>query len=454
MMLRALLVLMVTAGVVQGWIAWRFQGFLTGDEVEILSEAFRVATGAPYGLWDVRNRFVAHALVAPVVWLASRFGEPHFLVATLPSIGLVTLTVLLVHRLTLQWSKDPLAALAAASLFALHWMPLGFGGTTYPRVLSMACVAGAALLVARGGSPATHLLAGALAGIAFADRFSEIIFLLPLLLLAGRRAGYVAIGAFSSIALTVGVYDWLTWGEPFSSVRKFAQVTLVERDFSSRIQYQSPLWYLETLPRWCAPSLLPLLWRSRQREPWMFVIIPVVLLSLVSHKELRYLLAVIPFVSVLGGIGFAVWWRSHRKVAVTLLLVTLSWNLFGLRFVQRRSLAAVAAARFLGARPSLQTITIGQLWAYGDRLFLGESRRIIDAGTPPQDLPAALRQSDAAALYESDLTTEVMDELARAGFARTVAFRTRRARDVIVFRRTSNSHDQQRWLAKPTVHVD
>ena len=441
---RLLVMLMAAAASAQFWIAWRFQGFLTGDEVEILAEAFRVATGAEYALWDIRNRFVAHFVAAPAVWISGLFsGRPDPLVATVPYIALTTITIAVVHRLALEWSGDRRAAHVAALVFALHWMPLGFGGTTYPRVVAMACIATAALLVARGGGVSAHVLAGALAGLAVADRFSEVIFLVPLLIVARRRAVPVAAGALVSICLTVGLYDALTWGAPFASLRRFAEVTLVDVDFASRVKYQSPLWYLETLPRWCALTLLPVFWRVRRLEPWLFVVIPVALLSLVAHKELRYLLAVMPFLAVLAGMGVAAWWRSHRVVAVVLLTLSLAWNLYGIRFVTRRSMPAVAAARYFDRHPSLRTLAIGQLWAYGDKLYIGSDRRIIDIGTPPHSLAIALPQCDAAAVYESDITTQVNAELLRAGFQRTAVFAAPRARDVVVYEKVPASRGKE-----------
>ena len=438
--------LMTAVAALQTWFAHRYYGFLTGDEVEVLSEAFRVATDYEYGLWNARNAFVAHAFVAPPIWIASQLGvtNPARLIelATIPFILASTLTVFLVHRLALRWTSDELAAGAAAVVFAFHWIPLGFGGTTYPRVIAMACIAAAALLVCGAGAsparaPAPHFLAGALAGLAFADRFSEIVFLIPLLILAKRRALHVALGALVSITLFVGAHDWITHGEPFSSLRAFARLTLFERDFASRIQHQPPWWYLQTLPRWCALTLLPLLWSARRlRAAWWFVLVPLAALSLIAHKELRYLQGVIPFLAILAGAGFAIWWRERRAVAGILLALSLIWNAYGLRFFGRESAPAVDAARWLGAQPSLRTLAIGQLWAYGDRIYLGNTRRIFDIGTPPHSLDLALPACDAAALYQSDITPDITAALARHGYARKAVFDAPRARAVAVYVRS------------------
>src|SRR6266545_3553957 len=207
---------------IQTFLAIRFYGFLTGDDVEVLSEAYRRARGFPYHPWDVRNLFVPDFLVAPFVWLGGLRA------ATIPFIALTALTIWLVYRLALKWSGDARAGLAAAFLFALHWIPLGFGSTVYPRTLATACIVAAALVVDR-----YPFAGGVLVGLAFADRFSEIVFLIPLLIVSRHRWRVIG-GAVAMITIAVGVYDWIAWGVPFSTVIKFTRLTLVEPDFASR----------------------------------------------------------------------------------------------------------------------------------------------------------------------------------------------------------------------------
>jgi GPI mannosyltransferase 3 len=422
-MRRAVAALIGAVALIQIFLAVRFFGFLTGDDVEVLSQAFRRATGFDYQPWDVRNLFVPDFLVAPFVFVGGLRA------AAIPFIALTALTIWLVYRLALQWSGDEIAAAVAALLFALHWIPLGFGSTVYPRTLATACIVGAALLVDRYPFPA-----GALIGIAFADRFSEIVFLLPLLIVARRRA-WVLAGATTSIAITVGLYDWITWGTPFSSVIKFAHLTLVEPDFASRVKYQSPLWYLLNVVRWCAPTLLPLLYFARRSFRWSFIVIPLLALSVVQHKELRYLQAVIPFLAIAAGMGFAVLYQRRRAWAVALLVVSLLWDLHGLRYFAHKSMPAVMAARVLAADPSIKTVAGSQLWAYGGQLYFGPRIGLRELGTPPRDLDRMLPGADAAAVYESDLDhPEIVASLRAHGFAPWRTFRDGPARAVVVFR--------------------
>src|SRR5712692_9283284 len=241
-MRNALIAIIAAVILIQVYLATRFFGFLTGDDVEVLLEASRRATGLDYRPWDVRNLFVPDVVVAPFVFLGGLRA------AVIPFIALSAITIWLVYRLALQWSGDERAAIAGSLLFATHWIPLGFGSTVYPRNLAMACIVAAALIVDRW-----PFAAGALAGLAFADRFSEIVFLVPLLAIARRRVALLT-GAAAATALTVGVWDWITWGAPFASLTKFARLTVVEPDFASRIKVQAPWWYLANLTRWLSPA--------------------------------------------------------------------------------------------------------------------------------------------------------------------------------------------------------
>ena len=445
----------------QLWFAHRYYGFLTGDDVEVISEAFRVATGYNYRAWDIRCLFIPQWIVAPPIWIASKLGvhdvKTLIEIATLPFIAAYVATIWLVHRLALRWSGNETTAMVATLLYAFHWIPLAFGSTVYPRTIATLCIVAAAVLCHSepfgsaqdrlrengvGGTPpfrsssspslgVTHFIAGVLVGVAFADRFSEIVFFIPLLLVARRRLALIA-GAAVSIAITVGVYDWFTWGVPFSSFIKFARLTIVQPDFASRVKYQSPFWYFETLPRWCAFTLLPFIWRARRDwRPLAFIVIPLVALSLIKHKEVRYLQGIIPFLAIAAALGFTL--LASRRVAVALLAVSLIWNTYELKTLGRKSMPAVDVARTIAANPNMQLIVVSQIWAYGGWLYFG-NRGLRDVETPPRDLEKQIVGADAVALYESDLDQVwILDTLKRHGFVEWRDFHDDPAKAVVVF---------------------
>jgi hypothetical protein len=381
-------------------------------------------------------------IIAPFVWLGAKLGvrdvRTLVVLATLPSIIATAVSTLIVHALAAQWTSDRHVARAAALLFALHWLTLGFASTVYPRTIATACVLTALWLIGCGNGPSAGFFAGVLCAIAFADRFSEIVFLIPILIVARRRAWIVLLGFVSAVILVVGLYDYVTWGEWFGSIRKFGALTLVRSDFASRLKQQSAFWYLLNIARWLSPALLPFFWFTRRRTTaWSFVLLPLVLLSFIPHKELRYLQGVIPFVILLAAMGFSA--MSRRRFAVALLAIGVAWNLYGLRFLARKTMPAVEAAQALARDPSVKTVVMSQLWAYGDRLYFTDRMEVRDVGTPPHALAESIRDADAACLYDTDLTPEIRRTLVDAGYRPVRTFRNALARDIVVFRRVSRS---------------
>ena len=442
-----LITLSVAAAALQLWLAHRYYGFLTGDDVEVISEAFRVATGYQYRAWDIRNLFIPQWVVAPPIFIASHLGvhdvKTLIVIATLPFIAAYVATIWLVHRLALRWSGSDTTALVASVLYALHWIPLAFGSTVYPRTIATLCIVAAAVLI--DDQP---FFAGLLIGVAFADRFSEIIFIVPLLLIAKRRVAFLA-GAAASIAILVGAYDWYIWGSPFSSFIKFTHLTIIEPDFASRVKYQSPFWYLETIARWCALTMLPLLWRARREwRPLVFIAIPLVALSLIKHKEVRYLEGVIPFLAIAAACGAAALGGAdgadederrrgrRRHIAIALVAASIVWNTIELKTLAKKSMPAVDAARAIAQRPDLRVIAVSQIWAYGGWLYFGH-REVHELETPPHNVDALVESADAVAVYESDLDqVAILGAIKRHGFVETADFHDDPAKAVVLYERS------------------
>ena len=118
----------------------------------------------------------------------------------------------------------------------------------------------------------SRLGAGALAALAFAFRYSEAIFLAPLLLLASRQethrerlrnALHVGAGFAVGSLLFVGLADPCEWAL-FASLRAFFEYTLVESKASALVVSQPPYWYLWRAHRWIPPAALAGLWFLRR----------------------------------------------------------------------------------------------------------------------------------------------------------------------------------------------
>ena len=241
-----------------------FFGFHTGDDVEILQAGFLRALGWSYQPWEIRNLLPSDLLAAPAIALASALGVSSTRVlvwsASLPFVALASLNIWLVYRLALEWLRSEPPALLAAGLYAFHWLPLGYGSMVYPRTASTTCVLLATLVLWKGrASLWKPILAGSLVAIAWAIRFSEVIFLLPLLAVVwmrgegirerALRCGALVAGFLAVSLLTIGVEDWLTWGRPFASLAAFVRYTLIERRSSSLVPVQPWYLYLWRLPK-------------------------------------------------------------------------------------------------------------------------------------------------------------------------------------------------------------
>ena len=440
------------------FFAWRYFGFLGGDDVEILEEAFRRAGSLEYSPMPIRNLLLPDLVVAPVVKAGLALGlrdASLVLIATLPFIALASVNIVLVYRLAEVWIGDRAAARMAALIYAFHWLPLAFGSTTYPRTASTTFVLLAVLMLSgakRDDAPAA--VGGAALAFAFAIRHSEGMYLIPLLMVAflgvpnrrdGVRRALLVVGGFAlGAGLTVGLYDLLTWGRPFSSFLAVFEFTVVERATTSPAALQPPTFYLTRVLFWLPPTLLPALWLARRLRrvwlAWPFLATPLVVLSLIQFKQLRYLQGAIPFLAVAGAAGFVAMRARWRPwYATALVALTLVSEVPGVRILAGKSMAAVSAARAMASDPGVKAVVLSQAWAYGDRLFFGNSVAVRGIPVPPRqrDLEEAITGADRVALYRRDLEEDasLAAALARHGFVTARRFSWGQSKMVVVFGR-------------------
>ncbi len=216
-------------------------------------------------------------------------------------------------------------------------------------------------------SPWREILAGLALALAFTVRYSEAVYLpaVALLLLAhpagapwrARLAGLarLAAGFAGGALLLAGVYEAVAEGRPFGSLLALLRFTVVEHQTSSVTALHPFLWYLWRLPHWWCPAALPLavaaVAAARGRRlawAWAFVLLPLLALSCIQFKELRYLQGLIPFVCLLSAAGALVLWDAGwRRTAALLCAATMVWGLARLSFLAHKSMPAVLAARAL-----------------------------------------------------------------------------------------------------------
>jgi glycosyl transferase family 22 (putative mannosyltransferase) len=444
--------------------AWHFDGFLTGDDLEVVEAALKYSSDFDYAPWSLRNLFHPVVLVAPLLTVAGWFGkltpECAAFLAAVPTAVVSTAAVALLFILArrLGWSIE--VALAAAFLYAVHWLPWAYGGTQYPRPISTAFFLAAILLTTAARRRLLFaFLAGFLVALACAVRFSEGILLLPLLgfawfrtreplVLAGVGSGF-ATGAF----LFLGLFDVLTWGEPFHSLREFVRIMFSNSPPPSASGDKPLYHYVANVVRWTSPVHLALILVAvgdrRLRAPAAMVATIVVLLSLFRYKQYRYLQAAIPFVALAAAVG---WDRLRRKLprlAVLALALAVAYGaVASVLLLRGKSQPAVAAARFIARmEPAPKTVAFEQAWAYGERLYLRDARIRDVAPSRPLD-PKAVRDAvggaDAAAFYVNDLGFETRRILSESGMRAVGIFHRPGGKPVVVFRRPPQSPSSAR----------
>jgi len=280
------LVAAVTA--VKLWLAARFYGFLSGDDLEVIQGAAKYALGLEYEPWSLRCLFHPVVLVAPILRVAALFGaagNPLVVawIAAWPTILASGVTAWLTFRLSLRLGLAPRTSALAAFFYALHWLPLGYGSTPYPRPISTMCFV-LALLLALSAKKAWVLGGGLLVGAAFAVRFSEGVLALPLLTVVWwkhrrREAlGLAIAGGVLGGLLFAGLTDWLTWGRPFASLAEYFRIMSGDARPPSPHSDKPWFWYGTSILHWAGPVAVVLGFAAVRRPGAR---LPLVLLGLV-----------------------------------------------------------------------------------------------------------------------------------------------------------------------------
>jgi hypothetical protein len=438
--------------------AWRFDGFLTGDDLEVVETALARATGFDYAPWSLRNLFHPVVLVAPILRVAFSLGpvSPHLasFLAAVPTALFSTAGIALVFAAARSFGSSETVALAAALLYAVHWLPWAYGGTSYPRPISTALFLAAILLATARRRP---ILCGGVAGFlvatACAVRFSEGVLLVPLLAFAwvrsrdARRIGAIVAGFAAGAIVLLGVFDAWTWGRPFASLSEFVRIMHSSSPPPSATGDKPWYHYARNVLRWTSPVHLGLsvvaVRDRRLRLPAGMIVAIVALLSLFRYKQYRYLQAAIPFVALAAALGWdRLRARTPRVAAVVLALAAVYGGIASILLLRGKSQPAVAAARSLAQRdPPPRLVALEQAWAYGERLYLPRARiRGVPPSRPldPSVVIEAVSGADAAAFYSNDLDSSSRRALAASGLREERTFHRDDGKPVTVFGRPAH----------------
>ena len=246
----------------------------------------------------------------------------------------------------------------------MHWLPLGYGSTLFPRPISTTFLLGPSFSASRKHPGAVRAAAaGLLVAAAFALRWSE----------GAARFCRSSPGSGGEIAtsdhaggarlqrlagfglgalLFVGVTDALTWGTPFSSLAAYAREM---RTAPPSTRTDGPWYeYAKDILRWAGPVYSPFCCgprgeHRRIRRPLLFVAAIVALLSCVRFKQTRYMQAAIPFLALAAAVGWdappPVRTAGRRLAAAALVLAALLGVERAVALLRDKSQSATTAAR-------------------------------------------------------------------------------------------------------------
>ena len=373
-------------------------GFYSGDDVEVHEMTLGVLLGKPWPVWDIRCAFFPMTFVYPAQRVAMALGASSTEMLVLA--GRVAVALVSTVAIPLTWLAarrlspgDPRLAAVSVLLLAINKLQMSFGSSELPRPVATVFVLAAFTCVIRGRLRAT-VLAGALLGTAIAFRFSEIAFIpAALTTLRHERVWAHRLGLLATAGLTaaavIGVSDALYWGHPFSSLIAAFEYTVTQRQSSRGFE---PAWeYLKILPGWSTFTIVALaVVGSSRRAPdswWLWL--PITILSMLPHKESRYLLPVIPFLCIAAARGFlrvsewigatgdvSGWRRWAKDLAAPLLVVSVLHDVGGWRL--SRSNEGIRLTQYVQRANGGTGIAGQDLWRLGGRPYLWSLEPVVD----------------------------------------------------------------------------
>jgi hypothetical protein len=354
-----LLAALAAGAALRGWLALTDAGIAWPDEIyQSLEPAHRLVWGQGWVALEFREglrTWVLPGLVAGVLEVARGLGlsRPALYVpaAKLVFAAVGVATAWATARLARRMGAGPLEAAAAGALWALAAPAIYFAPRGLSEPLSALPVTlGLAWALPAEASRRERVLGASLLGFAVLLRLQDALLCVALVgaWLARRRWRESAemVAVLLGWALLLGLIDRLTWGGWFHSAIAYWRYNWVQ-GHGALFGASPPGYYLRTL--WSsmptvAALMVPAVLLGAFRAPALAATVALFLgvHSAIPHKELRFILPVLPAAMALAGVGLAVAaTRVDRRIPVGLALLA----------------AVVSGARF-------HTLTFGDLGAY------------------------------------------------------------------------------------------
>ena len=430
--------ILATSAVIKTLNAYYYFGFYSGDDVEIHEMTFAYMFDWDWRAWELRSSFYPFVFILPLQSLAVALGtsEP----AALVFLGRLVVVVASLGALWCVFAAGrqligtPGGGVLACVVLALSKTHTTFASTELPRSVAAAFLM-LAFVSSSSASPSIRAagLSGAWVGLAGLLRYSELVFVVPeALRLVKQKLVVHALAFLAAAAVTAGglmaASDFLYWQSPGSSVKNIVDYTLI-KGLSSRGHEPWHFYFSQlgtwTNPVWLAASVYSIRLGYWRLAGWTWL--PVIVLSCLPHKEARYMVPVLPFLSLGAAIGLHHWWRAlgdrtGDRAHQTAFLLTVAcclcvvFELGGFRF--RRSEGAVLVARAIAPLVAGRTLLAEQPWRLGGRLYFDRNTRVIDVtGFERGELVRRLRD-DAVTVVALKAERPMVDaaELGSIGF--------------------------------------
>ncbi|MBI4932100.1 MAG: glycosyltransferase family 39 protein [Bacteroidetes bacterium] len=259
------------------------------------------------------------------------------------------ITVILGYRIA-QLVSDKHSARMAGILLAVYWF---FPNASVRNLVEVACIPFLMISTWMLVRPSRmnfflhFFLAGIIAGIAFSIRFQSILFVggLGLALLFQKKwkeTVFFGIGALICMASLQGIIDEVIWGHPFMEFKEYVRYNIENAE-----TYFVQQWYMYfglLLGLLIPPISLFLLFgffRSWKKHLLLFLpgFIFLAFHCYFPNKQERFILPIIPFVIILGVIGWndfvkkSEFWNNRKKLLRACWIFFLTLNLLPLLVV-------------------------------------------------------------------------------------------------------------------------
>jgi phosphatidylinositol glycan class B len=392
-------------------IALTDDGIYWPDEIyNSLEPAHKLAFGfgaIPWEYYQGARSWVLPALLSIPMRVPALIGAPgpsvYIPVVRILVTLLSVLSIFATYRLARSAGARSMGAAAAGAALSLLSLAIYFS----PRALSenisvLPVVLGFALAIRPGASHTQRILGVSLVGFSVLLRLHNAIFAVGLvavfLVRFQWRPFLESLGVLVFWAALLGVIDLFTWGDLFHSAITYLNFSM--SGVPALIWGQSPPEYYfvyllhSTWPAGVVIAGLALLGATRARSVALVTAFYLAVHIATPHKELRFMVPILPFLCVLAGVGIEV---------VRDLVSRPRW----LAWIYVAPLALLLVASSLSV-PTMRTMTLGDLGSYLTFPAKAQQPALDNSGSENRLLLAAYARPDLCGIKVQTTSIEDM----------------------------------------------